>query len=544
MPLIHGLSFQTTKIYNMDIECRNRIGFDFSEGSGKTLQGVNPVSNTMIPDKFFTATSEDVDEAMHKAQTAFQKFSTTGWEERADFLESIADEMEALGDLLIHRASEETGLPEARIIGERGRTTGQLRMFAQYIRTGNWVEATIDTAITDRSPIPKPDLRKMMVPVGPVVVFGASNFPLAYSVAGGDTAAALAAGCPVLVKAHPGHPGTSALVGEAIIKAAQMHNMPDGTFSLLYDNGFAVGQALVGHPYTTAVGFTGSVGGGRALFDIAVKRPNPIPVFAEMGSTNPVILLPEALKARAKEVAQEYAASITLGVGQFCTNPGLLFGIKGEELEEFKSHLKTAFIGTNPGTMLHEGIGKAFMQKSNKMLSEPDVAVLVESDKEATADQVRPTFATTKGSEFIKNPSLHEEVFGPFSMLIECENTDELDHCIKALHGQLTGTLIGEPDDFENHTALVYELQQKVGRLIFNGVPTGVEVCPSMMHGGPYPATTDSRFTAVGIHSIKRFLRPVAYQNAPQTLLPAPLKNENPNKIVRLINGTYTTEPV
>ncbi|MCB0497478.1 MAG: aldehyde dehydrogenase (NADP(+)) [Cyclobacteriaceae bacterium] len=528
----------------MSIERRNRIGFEFSEGSGSTMQGVNPVTNTMIPDKFFIATPEDVDKAMRKAQAAFHAYSTSNWNQRAAFLETIADEMEALGDVLVKKASEETGLPEARIIGERGRTTSQLRMFASYIRTGNWVEATIDTAIPDRTPVPKPDLRKMMVPLGPVVVFGASNFPLAYSVAGGDTAAALAAGCPVLVKAHPGHPGTSALVGEAIIKAAKKHNMPDGVFSLLFDNGFAVGQALVGHPHATAVGFTGSVGGGRALFDIAAKRPNPIPVFAEMGSTNPVILLPQALKVRAKAVAEEYAGSITLGVGQFCTNPGLLFGIKGEELEVFKKHLKNAFVQTNPGTMLHEGIEKAFVQKSGKMLSEPDVAVLVESDAQASTGQGRPTVAAAKGSEFITNPALHEEVFGPFSMLIECENAKELKECVKALHGQLTGTLIGEPSDFKVHVSIAYQLQQKVGRLIFNGVPTGVEVCPSMMHGGPYPATTDSRFTAVGIHSIKRFLRPVAFQNTPQELLPDPLKNENPNKILRLIDNEYTTKSI
>mgnify|MGYP002713055979 CR=1 FL=1 len=528
----------------MTIESRNRIGFDFSEGLGKTLQGVNPVSNTMIPDRFYIATPEDVDQAMVKAKNAFREYGSSGWQERASFLESIADEMESLGDMLISRASEETGLPQARIVGERGRTTGQLRMFAKYIRTGNWAEPTIDTAIPDRTPVPKPDLRKMLVPLGPVVVFGASNFPLAYSVAGGDTAAALAAGCPVLVKAHPGHPGTSALVGEAILKAAKKHNMPDGVFSLLYDNGFAVGQALVGHPHATAVGFTGSVGGGRALFDIAAKRPDPIPVFAEMGSTNPVVLLPEALKSGSKEVAEEYAGSITLGVGQFCTNPGLLFGIRGAELDAFKQHLKSAFVKTDPGTMLHEGIEKAFAQKSGKMLSEPEVGVLIESDKEADSGQGKPLMAIAKGSEFIKNPALHEEVFGPFSMLIECDTANELEECVKALHGQLTGTLIGEQSDFEHHGSLIYELQQKVGRLIFNGVPTGVEVCPSMMHGGPYPATTDSRFTAVGIQSIKRFLRPVAFQNTPQDLLPVPLKNKNPLKIMRLIDGEYTDESI
>lgn len=526
----------------MEIEQRNIIGFEFSKGTSNTLQGVNPRTNELIKDEFFIAIKKDVDNAMTKAQDAFQDFSKSDWSKRANFLETIASEMENLGDELVKKACDETGLLEARIIGERGRTVGQLRMFANYIKGGDWVEAIIDTAIPDRAPIPKTDLRKMMVALGPVVVFGSSNFPLAYSVAGSDTAAAFAAGCPVIVKAHPAHPGTSALVGQAINTAAQKCNMPDGVFSLLFDNGFKIGQALVEHPNTTAVGFTGSIGGGRALFDIANKRSNPIPVFAEMGSTNPVVMLPEALRSRSADIAKEYAGSITLGVGQFCTNPGLLFTIKGEELNEFKVQLSEALEQTSPDTMLHKGIGKAFTQKSTEMLAEGGVELLSQSETSAAQGEGRPVIATVKGADFINNPALHEEVFGPFSMLIECQSKQELDACIQSLNGQLTGTVIGEQDDFKNYSTTINLLEQKVGRLIFNGVPTGVEVCASMHHGGPYPATTDSRFTAVGIHSIKRFLRPVSYQNTPDELLPIALQNANTLRITRLVDGEYSME--
>lgn len=524
------------------MENRNSIGFEYSSGNNETIQGVNPITNAIIPDSFYVATEEDVNNALDKAKKAFPIFSETTLEKRAEFLETVATEIENLGEELIKRASEETGLPEARITGERGRTVGQLRMFANYIKEGNWVEATIDTAIPDRAPIPKVDLRKMMKPLGPVVVFGSSNFPLAFSVAGGDTAAAFAAGCPVVVKAHNGHPGASALVGQAITAAAKKCDMPDGTFSLLFDNGFKIGTALVEHPNTTAVGFTGSISGGRALFDIAAKRPNPIPIFAEMGSINPVLLLPEALNVSGEQIANDYAGSITVGGGQFCTNPGLLMGIKGESLESFKGYLKTAFTQTNPGTMLHQGIGKAYVQNSDSLLSEPEVEVLTKSETEANIGEGRPIIATASGAQFINNPALHEEVFGPFSLLIECENAEELEYCIEALQGQLTGTLMGETSDFASFSNAIKLLENKVGRLIFNGVPTGVEVCPSMQHGGPYPASTDARFTAVGVHSIKRFLRPVSFQNTPNEFLPNALKNENPNGTLRLVNGKYSTD--
>jgi len=528
----------------MKIDGRNIVGYDYSIGTGLSFQGVNPISNSLIPEQFFIASQEDVEVAMFKAREVFCDFSKSSLEQRALFLEYIAYEIESLGDVLITKINEETGLSLDRIKNERARTTDQLRMFAAYVRTGNWLEATIDTGIPERKPLPKPDLRKIMFPLGPVVVFGASNFPLAYSVAGGDTASAFAAGCTVIVKAHPAHPGTSALVGQAIIKAAKHNNMPNGVFSLLFDNGFTIGKALVEHPYATAVGFTGSLGGGRALFDLAANRKRPIPVFAEMGSTNPVILLPEALKNRANEIATNYAASITLGTGQFCTNPGLLLAIGSEELEQFKKSLIAAFKLTNPGIMLHKGIVDAFVHKSESIFSESEVKLLVRSEKEADTGQGRPVIVTVKGTEFVKNPALHQEVFGPFSMLVECESVAELYSCIEYLQGQLTGTLIGEPSDFNEHRNLVNLLHQKVGRVIFNGVPTGVEVCPSMTHGGVYPATTDSRFTAVGVHSIKRFLRPITYQNAPLDILPEALKNRNTLSLVRFINGKYSTKDI
>ena len=523
---------------------RNIIGFTDSEDSGKTLQGVNPVSNTMIDEKFFIASEEDVNKALIKADLAFASFKQSGAEERAIFLEKIADEMEALGDILVKRASLETGLPEARIIGERGRTTGQLRMFADYIREGSYVEASIDTAMPDRAPIPRPDLRKMMVPLGPVVVFGASNFPLAYSVAGGDTAAALAAGCPVLVKAHPGHPGTSALVGGAIVKAAKDTGMPDGVFSLLFDSGFAVGKALVGHPATKAVGFTGSLGGGRALFDIAAQRDAPIPVFAEMGSINPSILLPEALNVRANDIADTYAGSITLGAGQFCTNPGLILGIASDGLNNFITQLVGAIEQVQPATMLHSGISESYRLKSKAMAEQLGVELIGKVSIDASTSQGQPALAKAPGAEFINNPKLHEEVFGPFSLIIECKDKAELATCCAKLSGQLTATIIGEDDEFMEYKDILSELQEKAGRVIFNGVPTGVEVCPSMVHGGPYPATTDSRFTAVGVNSIKRFLRPVSFQDAPEAMLPKALNNDNILKIWRLVNGNLTKESV
>jgi alpha-ketoglutaric semialdehyde dehydrogenase len=528
----------------MKILTENIIGYTTSLGAGKTIQGVNPETGQVLPEKFAIASAKDVIDAMSRAMQAFHVLKKTSAEQRAKFLEDIADEMEAFGDILVKRASSETGLPEARIVGERGRTTGQLRMFASYIREGSYLEASIDTAIPDRAPIPKPDLRKYMVPLGPVIVFGASNFPLAYSVAGGDSAAAFAAGCPVIVKAHPGHPGTSALVGMAIQKAAEENGLPDGTFSLLYDSGFAIGKALVEHPNTAAVGFTGSASGGRALFDIAAQRGNPIPVFAEMGSVNPSVLLPEALISRADQIATNYAGSITLGAGQFCTNPGLILAIKGAELDAFISLLSAGIAAAQPTTMLHAGISDTYRKKTADMSMQLGVEFVQVSESKANQSQAIPVLAKANGENFLNNSKLHQEVFGPFSLIIECDSADQLLACVQQLEGQLTTTIIGDDSDLQKFGQLISILQEKAGRVIFNGVPTGVEVCPSMIHGGPYPATTDSRFTAVGVHSIKRFLRPVAFQDAPEYILPDALKDSNLLGIWRFVNGEQTKSDI
>ncbi|NNE26425.1 MAG: aldehyde dehydrogenase (NADP(+)), partial [Saprospiraceae bacterium] len=438
----------------------------------------------------------------------------------------------------------ESGLAEGRAKGERGRTIFQLRSFAQLVEEGSWVEATIDTAIPDRQPIPKPDLRKMNIPLGPVVVFGASNFPLAYSTAGGDTAAALAAGCPVIVKSHPMHAGTGELVSLAIIKAAIKTNMPDGVFSNLNSSGIEVGIQLVKHPKIKAVGFTGSINGGRALFDLAAQREEPIPVFAEMGSINPVVILPKALEQRGDELAKTYAKSVTLGTGQFCTNPGLILGLKEQSLTDFTNSLAQEIVKIEPSCMLHPNIAGAYERNKEMMSSQSGLNVVSESTDQLDPNYARQAITTVEGKTFLGNTKLHQEVFGPFSMIVQCEDAKELEQIISHLEGQLTGTLISEDDDLNVYSDVISALKNRVGRIIYNGVPTGVEVVPAMLHGGPYPASTDSRFSAVGIHSIRRWVRPFSYQDWPDQLLPDELKNENPLQISRLVNGNYTTDKI
>ncbi|MCB0475693.1 MAG: aldehyde dehydrogenase (NADP(+)) [Flavobacteriaceae bacterium] len=412
------------------------------------------------------------------------------------------------------------------------------------VEEGSWVEATLDTGIPDRSPVPKPDLRKMMIPLGTVVVFGASNFPLAYSTAGGDTAAALAAGCPVIVKSHPMHAGTGELVASAIVKAAEKSGMPKGVFSNLNSSGIEVGVQLVKHPQVKAVGFTGSIGGGRALFDLAAQRKEPIPVFAEMGSVNPVVILPGAASEKAADWAKTYAGSITLGTGQFCTNPGLLLGVKDENLQEFIKHLSDEIVKIEPTCMLHPNIIGAYESKKQRALSQEGIRVTAEYQTAVATNFARQTVVTVEGKTFLENPTLHQEVFGPFSMVVQCKDSNELEVIISNLEGQLTGTILAGSGEMERSPRIVSALQNRVGRIIFNGVPTGVEVCPSMQHGGPYPASTDSRFTAVGIHSIKRWVRPFSYQQWPNDLLPDALKDKNPLGITRLLNNQLTKDAV
>jgi len=520
---------------------KNYIGNRQSAKGNKTYKTFNPQLNIENEYVFVEATSEEIDEAVALAHEAFKTFRTLSGDKKADFLNAIADEILALDDELIKTFCSESGLPEGRAKGERGRTVFQLRSFAQLVEEGSWVEASIDTAIPDREPVPKPDLRKMSIPLGTVVVFGASNFPLAYSTAGGDTAAALAAGCPVIVKSHPMHAGTGELVASAIIKATEKTGMPNGVFSNLNSSGIEVGVQLVQHPQVKAVGFTGSIRGGRALYDLASKREEPIPVFAEMGSINPVIILPTSLKTRGESLAKMYAGSITLGTGQFCTNPGLLLGIKSEGLTNFIQNLSHEIIKIEPSCMLHPNIIGAYESNKQKAIAQPEISVVTTYAEDVQTNYARQTITTVEGRTFLENPTLHQEVFGPYSIVVQCENTKQLEAIILKLEGQLTGTLIADSGEASLYPEIVSALQNRVGRMIYNGVPTGVEVCPSMTHGGPYPSSTDSRFTAVGIHSIKRWVRPFSYQDWPNELLPKELKNENPLGITRLVNNKLTT---
>lgn len=521
---------------------KNYIGNSLSANGNVTFKTFNPVSNTENESVFTEASPEEINEAAALASKAFQVYNKKSGNEKAAFLRAIAEEIEVLGDALVEVYTSESGLPAGRAKGERGRTVGQLRAFAAHIEQGSWVEASIDTAQPDRSPLPKSDLRKMLIPLGPIVVFGASNFPFAFSTAGGDTASALASGCPVIVKSHPMHAGTGEMVASAVIKAAERTGMPNGVFSNLNSSGIEVGQTLVSHPQVKGVGFTGSIRGGRALLDLAAQREEPIPVFAEMGSINPVVLLPEALNAKGTDWATTYAGSITLGSGQFCTNPGLLLGVQSESLDKFGQVLAEEIVKIQPSCMLHPNIFGAYERNKQQVTSQEGIEVLADYSDEANANFGRQIVSKVDGKTFLENTALHQEVFGPFSLLVACENEEELAQIISHLEGQLTGTVIGTEEEVTSNSDIVNALQNRVGRIIFNGVPTGVEVCPSMLHGGPYPASTDSRFTAVGVDAIKRWARPFSFQAWPNNLLPDELKNENPLGILRNVDGIQTTD--
>ncbi|MEP6950479.1 MAG: aldehyde dehydrogenase (NADP(+)) [Ginsengibacter sp.] len=486
--------------------------------------------------KFNDATPVEIDEAMQIAGEASQAYRKFSLKQRADFMKAIAHDLENADELLISTAMEETHLPAGRLQSEKARTVFQLNSYAEACEKGDWMQVSIDTEDQKRNP-PKPGIRKMMIPIGPVVVFGSSNFPFAYSTAGGDTACAFAAGCAVVVKAHPAHSNTSQLVADLIMKAAEKCNMPKGIFTHLHGAGIETGKQLVLHPETKAVGFTGSFAGGKQLYDWGNQRKAPIPVFAEMGSVNPVFLLPGKLKTDHDEIAGMYAVSVTLGVGQFCTKPGLIIALESDELNKFIATLAQKIKEISPGPMLHPGITKAFNEKRQKALEQNGVKEVAESGIIAKGNEGLPTIATVSAQIFLENSLLHEEVFGPYSLIIQCKNNDELLAVAKALEGQLTATLMATVDDMNQHESLVDAIKEICGRLIYNGVPTGVEVCLSMQHGGPFPATTDSRFTSVGADGIKRFVRPLAFQNWPDELLPDELKDGNPLKIWRTINA-------
>lgn len=507
-----------------------------------TYQAGNPGTGTLLDPLFHEADEAQVDQALRHADDAFEIYRRVAPAKRADFLDAIADEIIALGDALLQRAHAETGLPLDRLTGERGRTCAQLKMFAGLVREGSWVDARIDHALPDRQPLPRPDLRRMLVPLGPIVVMGASNFPLAFSTAGGDTASALAAGCPVVVKAHGSHPGTAELIGEAIGRAIEKFGMPHGVFSQLHGPGATVAQALVKHPLAKGLGFTGSERAGRALFNAAAARQEPIPVFAEMGSLNPVFLLPSALHERASQIAAGLKTSMTMGVGQFCTKPGLVFALGGPDFEVFAREFRAQLATAACGTMLNRGICDAYYAGVEKVRSIPGVVVLGEADADAdeAKTQGEPVAFTTDVDTLLLHPELREEVFGPYTLLVIARTVAELEAAARSLPGSLTGTFHGTPEDLAAFADLCSIVERRVGRVVVNGFPTGVEVAPTMQHGGPYPASSDSRFTSVGTAAILRWARPVCWQSYPHALLPEELRDENPLGIMRTVNGALT----
>ena len=511
------------------------IGQHSLSGNREAIRAINPATNTPLEPAYAGGNSEHVAQACALAWAAFDAYRETSLADRATFLESIADNIEALGDELIERAGAETGLPRPRILGERGRTCGQLRTFARTVRAGEWLDVRVDTAQPKRQQLPRADLRQRHVPLGPVAVFGASNFPLAFSVAGGDTASALAAGCPVIVKAHGAHPGTSELVGRAVAQAVNQCGLPDGVFSLLYGSGREVGIALVTDPRIKAVGFTGSRSGGVALTQAAKARPEPIPVYAEMSSINPVYLFPAALEARAEGLAQGFVTSLTQGAGQFCTNPGLVIAVAGAALDRFISAAGELLSHCAAQTMLTPGIFTAYQTGVGALAAHAQV--VAKGLHAQGPNQGQAYLFVTRAEAFLTNSHLQAEVFGAASLVVICANENEVRQVSEHLEGQLTATLHLDEADLPCAKTLLPVLERKAGRLLVNGWPTGVEVCDAMVHGGPFPATSDSRSTSVGTAAILRFLRPVCYQDFPDTLLPGALQHGNPLLLRRLLNG-------
>lgn len=530
----------------MTITGKVLINGQWVEGQAGTYQAVNPVSGEKLEPVLTKATTTQVAEAIVAATSAASAFRRASLANRAQFLRACAEEIMALGDSLVERAMVETGLPQGRIEGERARTCGQLSLFADVVMAGDFLDVRIDIALPERQPLPRPDLRYMNQAIGPVAVFGASNFPLAFSVAGGDTASAFAAGCPVLVKGHSSHPGTSELVAQALARAVQKTGLPAGVFSLLMGSGREVGSALVSAPEVKAVGFTGSFVGGMALVKLANERPEPIPVFTEMGSLNPVVMLPKLLENNAEQVAEAFVGSLNMGVGQFCTNPGLVLGIESPALDRFIAATSECMAGQPAGIMLNEGIQQAYNDGVAAISCQRGVVkrAVGESSDGKPGFCGQPTLMTVNGTDFIANPELTEEMFGPASLLVKCKDLAELETAITTLRGQLTGTIHSAPGEMTDYDQLIDLLSQRVGRLLVNGFPTGVEVCHAMVHGGPFPAASDVRFTSVGTAAIYRFLRPICLQNYPQELLPEQLQNSNPLKLWRLVNGERTNKAI
>ncbi len=522
---------------------RQLIGYSEQPGdpSVAPFHGLNPATGEPLPEPFSTATAQQVDAACALAAKAFAPFADLIPSARAAFLEAIAEELLSDAAAVTARAHRETGLPMARTQGELHRTAGQMTLFAGVLRKGDYLRVTVDTPDHERKPLPKPALRTMQIPIGPIAVFGASNFPLAYSAAGGDTASALAAGCPVVMRAHPAHPGSGELAARAILRAARRTGMPEGVYSLLTGTGDALGKQLVSHPAMRGVGFTGSRKGGLALAALAAQRPVPVPLFAEMSSVNPVFLFPGALRERAPAIGEALVASVLQGVGQFCTSPGLVFGISSPEWQTFADAAAEAMHAAAPGTMLHPGIAEAYRDNAGTLAGLPAVSLLAQgaSPADAACCPARPQLCATDAASFLKEPRMMAEVFGPSSLLVECSSVAQMQACAAALEGQLTAAVHLAGDDHAVAEELIAALAQTAGRIIANGFPTGLEVGFATVHGGPYPATTDSRWTAVGARAIERWLRPVCFQEFPEPLLPAPLQAENPLSVPRLENGEY-----
>jgi len=522
----------------MPLHGHHVVAGELQAGSGgEAFSAIDPHGGGPLAPAYHDATPAQIDAACAAAGAAAGPFAATSPAQRAALLRAIADGLLQSGDELVRRYCAETALPEARANAERGRTVGQLLQFAALLDDGSWVEARIDRAEPLRQPMPKPDLRSMLVPLGPVAVFGASNFPLAYSVAGGDTASALAAGCPVVVKGHPAHPGTSELVGTMIAACVAKLGLPAGTFSLLHGRLPAAGARLVQHPAITAVGFTGSHAGGRALCDLAAARPRPIPVFAEMGSMNPVVVLPRALAARGPQIATQLAASAVLAMGQFCTSPGLLVWLDGPGDEAFTDALRQQLASSSAGPTVHGTIRANYERALAEVATLPVDVLARASGASAAATSVCPTLLAARADVVLATPRLRSEIFGPAVLAVRCRDRGELLALVEALHGHLTATVHGDGDDFVAFADVAAGLRQRVGRLIANGVPTGVEVCPAMVHGGPWPAASDARFSAVGTTSIRRWVRPACWQDWPHDLLPAELRDDNPRRIRRVVDG-------
>jgi alpha-ketoglutaric semialdehyde dehydrogenase len=519
---------------------KNILGYSSSAESDKIFTSTISEDGHMNTYSFHEASAQEIDIAVSKANTAFETYRQLAGRDKAVFLEKIASAIASAKDNLVAVAMQETKLAKPRLEGEVQRTINQAKLFAELLKEGSWVDAMIDTAQPERLPLPKPDLRQCQIALGPVAVFGASNFPFAFSVAGGDTISALAAGCTVVYKAHPGHPATSELVGKIIMQTAKESDLPDGVFSLLQGHTNESGAHLVRHSLIKAVAFTGSFRGGKALYDIAAKRNEPVPVYAEMGSINPVFILPDMLQKNEKEVAEKLALSNMLGAGQFCTNPGMIVSMQSPNNGLFFSHFASYISAGSADAMLTANIYDAYEAGIKKIAAVPGVK-LIASGKAAEKERAGvPNMFQTEAASFLSNKQLQEEIFGPASIHIVAENKDQLAALVEQLPGQLTISIWATENDLAAFGNFVHMLELKAGRIIYNSVPTGVEVSHAMVHGGPYPATTDSKITSVGTNAIYRFTRPVCYQNLPQQLLPAALQNENPLKIWRKVNGDYT----